>query len=165
MAGGAAPCSIGKPEMPISINEEWWVNDQTPDNPFGKSEDYEAFLDYVGALNRSLTPEIAAEPLRINVEELNDHPEYQDAAIGALQMWASVTPLEFEIVSDTPWDRETDWIRVVSPELGEQSDGTPSRATATSASASASTTPSPTSPTSAATSTISTSTSSATSSA
>ena len=104
-------------------DEQWWVNDQTPDNPFGKSDDYEAFLDYLGDLGRSLSPEIAAEPLRINVEELNNHPEYQAAAIGALEMWSSVTPLEFEIVTDTPWNRATDWMRVVSPELGERSDG------------------------------------------
>ncbi|EPX78220.1 M10 family metallopeptidase C-terminal domain-containing protein [Litoreibacter arenae] len=104
-------------------SDQWWVNDQTPDNPYGKSEDYEAYLDYLGALNRSLTPEIAAEPLRINVEELSNHPEYQAAAVGALQMWASVTPLEFEIVDDTPWDSTTDWMRVVSPELGEPNDG------------------------------------------
>ena len=111
--------------MPVSaqLNDQWWVNDQTPDNPFGKGEDYEEFLDYLGALNRSLTPEIAAQPLRINVQELNDHPDYQEAAVGALQMWASVTPLEFEIVYDTPWDRNTDWMRIVSPELGESSDG------------------------------------------
>ena len=102
---------------------DWWVNDQTPDNPYGKSDDYDAFLDYLGALGRSLTPAIAAEPLRVNVQELNDHPEYQAAAVGALQMWSSVTPLQFEIVDDTPWDRSTDWIQVVSPELGEGSDG------------------------------------------
>lgn len=36
--------------FPTQMNDQWWVNDQTPDNPFGKSEDYEAFLDYVGAL-------------------------------------------------------------------------------------------------------------------
>ncbi|MDU9005315.1 M10 family metallopeptidase C-terminal domain-containing protein [Sedimentitalea todarodis] len=108
---------------PSETAVEWWVNDQTPDNPYGKSEDYEAFLDYVGALNRSLTPAIAAEPLRINVQELSNHPEYQAAAVGALQMWSSVTPLEFEIVYDTPWDSSTDWMRVVSPELGEPSDG------------------------------------------
>ncbi len=41
--------------------DQWWVNDQTPDNPYGKSEDYEAFLDYLGALGRSLTPAIARE--------------------------------------------------------------------------------------------------------
>ena len=104
-------------------NEDWWINDQTPDNPYGKSEDYDAFLSYLGALNRSLTPEIAAQPLRINVTELNDHPAYKAAAIGALQMWSSVTPLSFEIVDDTPYDRATDWIQVVSPELGENSDG------------------------------------------
>ncbi len=103
--------------------DPWWVNDQTPDNPYGKSEDYDAFLDYLGALGRSLTPEIAAEPLRINVQELNDHPEYKDAAIGALQMWASVTPLVFEIVDDAPFDADTDWMEVVSPELGEGDDG------------------------------------------
>ncbi|MGB3242909.1 MAG: M10 family metallopeptidase C-terminal domain-containing protein, partial [Sulfitobacter sp.] len=111
--------------MPDSnqANDEWWVNDQTPDNPFGISDDYEAYLDYLGALNRSLTPAIAGEPLRINVSELSDHPEYQAAAVGALQTWASVTPLQFEIVYDTPWNPATDWIRVVSPELGEPSDG------------------------------------------
>ena len=108
---------------PIQPSEEWWVNDQTPDNPFGKSEDYEAFLDYLGSLNRSLTPAIAQEPLVINVTELNDHPDYKAAAIGALDMWASVTPLEFVIVDDQPWDRSTQWMRVVSPEIGEPNDG------------------------------------------
>jgi Ca2+-binding RTX toxin-like protein len=111
--------------MPSSdqTNDQWWVNDQTPDNPFGKSEDYEAYLDYLGALDRSLTPEIAGEPLRINVSELNDHPEYKESAIGALQMWASVTPLEFVIVDDAPFNEETDWMEVVSPEIGEEDDG------------------------------------------
>jgi Ca2+-binding RTX toxin-like protein len=104
-------------------SDPWWVNDQTPDNLYGKSEDYGSFLDYLGALNRSLTPEIAAETLRINVHELNDHPEYKAAAIGALQMWSSVTPLTFEIVDDAPFDSATDWIEVVSPELGEDDDG------------------------------------------
>lgn len=108
---------------PRHIRDDWWINDQTPDNPYGKSEDYESFLDYLGALPRSLTPEIAAEPLRINVSELNDHPEYKAAAIGALQMWASVTPLKFEIVDDAPFNPATDWMEVVSPELGEEDDG------------------------------------------
>lgn len=99
--------------------QEWWINDQTPDNPFGKSEDYEAYLDYLGDLNRSLTPEIASEPLKINVSELSNHPEYMEAAIGALEMWASVTPLEFEIITDEPYDRDTQWMEVVSPEVGE----------------------------------------------
>ena len=39
-----------------------------------------------------MTPEIAAEPLRINVHELNDHPDYKAAAVGALQVWSTVTP-------------------------------------------------------------------------
>ena len=108
---------------PDQSTEQWWVNNQTPENPYGKSEDYDAFLDYLGALNRSLTPEIASEPLRINVSDLNDHPGYKDAAVGALQMWSSVTPLEFEIVDDEPYDPETQWMQVVSPELGEPSDG------------------------------------------
>ncbi|ETW14799.1 hemolysin-type calcium-binding protein [Roseivivax marinus] len=102
---------------------EWWVNDQTPDNPYDKSEDYDAFLDYLGALPRSLTPERASEPLEINVSDLNDHPDYKDAAIGALEMWSSVTPLQFEIIDDQPFDRATQWMQVVSPELGEPSDG------------------------------------------
>ncbi|MFV0300512.1 MAG: M10 family metallopeptidase C-terminal domain-containing protein, partial [Paracoccus sp. (in: a-proteobacteria)] len=108
---------------PIQADEEWWVNDQTPDNPFGKSTDYDAFLDYLGALRRSLTPAIAAEPLVINVSELNDHPDFKAAAIGALQMWSSVTPLVFEIVDDRPFNPTTDWMQVVSPELGEEDDG------------------------------------------
>lgn len=104
-------------------DDQWWINDQTPDNPYGKSEDYDSFLEYLGALGRSLTPEKAAETLRINVHELNDHPEYKAAAIGALQMWSSVTPLKFEIVDDAPFNRTKDWIEVVSPELGEDDDG------------------------------------------
>ncbi|AUQ71375.1 M10 family metallopeptidase C-terminal domain-containing protein [Phaeobacter inhibens] len=104
-------------------NTDWWTNDQTPENPFGKSEDYEGFLDYLGALGRSLTPEIAAEPLVINLTGLNDHPAYKDAAIGALEMWSSVTPLQFEIVDDAPYDADLHWMEVVSPEIGEQSDG------------------------------------------
>ena len=109
--------------MPTPNDDQWWVNDQTPDNPYGKSEDYDAFLNYLGALNRSLTPAIAAAPLRINVQELNNHPEYKAAAIGALQTWATVTPLRFVIVDDTPFNRATDWMQVVSPEIGENSDG------------------------------------------
>ena len=108
-------------------SEEWWINDQTPDNPFGKSEDYEAFLTYVGALNRSLTPAIAAQPLRINVHELNNHPDYKAAAIGALDLWSSVTPLRFEIVA---------------PNWANPATAAPFPATAMSASASGSTTPS-----------------------
>lgn len=104
-------------------NTDWWTDDQTPENPFGKSEDYEGFLDYLGALGRSLTPEIAAEPLVINLTGLNDHPAYKDAAIGALEMWSSVTPLQFEIVDDAPYDADLHWMEVVSPEIGEQSDG------------------------------------------
>ena len=110
------------PSSSQSINQ-WWVNDQTPDNPFGKSADYEAYLDYLGALDRSLTPEIAAGPLRINVQELGNHPEFLAAVVGALNMWASVTPFTFEIVSDAPFNPATDWMEVVSPELGEADDG------------------------------------------
>jgi Ca2+-binding RTX toxin-like protein len=110
------------PNSPQS-DDQWWINDQTPDNPFGKSADYEDFLGYLGALPRSLTPAIASGPLIINVQELNDHPEYKAAAIGALQMWSSVTPLEFVIVDDVPFDPDTQWMQIVSPELGEPSDG------------------------------------------
>ncbi|TWI87332.1 Ca2+-binding RTX toxin-like protein [Roseibium hamelinense] len=104
-------------------SEIWWVNDQSPENPFGKSEDYEAYLDYLGALPRSLTPETTAQPLVINVGELNNHPDYKAAAIGALNMWSSVTPMQFEVVDDVPFDPDTQWMEVVSPEVGEQSDG------------------------------------------
>jgi hypothetical protein len=109
--------------VPLPTSDQWWVNDQSPDNPFGKSEDYDAFLDYLGALDRSLSPDLAAGPLRINVTDLNDHPGYKDAAIGALAAWSSVTPLEFEVVDDAPFDAATDWMEVVSPELGEPDDG------------------------------------------
>ena len=105
------------------FSDEWWINDQTPDNPFGKSEDYEAYLDYLGALPRSLTPEMAAQPLVINVTELNDHPEYKEAVIGALQMWSATTPLQFEVVDDAPYDPDAHWMQIVSPEIGEQNDG------------------------------------------
>ncbi|MHA7773803.1 M10 family metallopeptidase C-terminal domain-containing protein [Roseibium sp. M-1] len=108
---------------PNQPGDEWWINDQTPDNPFGKSEDYEAYLDYLGALPRSLTPEIASQPLVINVTELNDHPDFKAAAIGALNMWASVTPFQFEIVDDAAYDPDQHWMRIISPELGEQNDG------------------------------------------
>ena len=108
---------------PSQTSDQWWVNDQTPDNPYGKSEDYKSYLTYLGALDRSLTPAIAAGTLRINVSELNDHPEYKAAAIGALQMWALVTPLKFEIVDNAPYNSATDWMEVVSPELGEEDDG------------------------------------------
>jgi Ca2+-binding RTX toxin-like protein len=111
--------------MPSSnqTNAEWWVNDQTPDNPFAKSADYEAYLNYLGALDRSLTPEIAAGPLRINVSELNDHPAFKAAAIGALESWAATSGLEFVIVDDAPFNATTDWMQIVSPELGEADDG------------------------------------------
>jgi Ca2+-binding RTX toxin-like protein len=108
---------------PSQTSDQWWINDQTPENPYGKSEDYESFLNYLGALRRSLTPEIAAGTLRIYVYDLNDHPDYKAAAIGALQMWSSVTPLKFEIVDNAPFNSATDWMEVVSPELGEEDDG------------------------------------------
>ena len=102
---------------------DWVVNDQTPDNPYGKSTDYEAYLDYLGALKTKLTPEIAAGTIKINVFELNDHPDFKAAAIGALEQWASSTGLEFEIVDDRPFDKKVDYMQVVSPELGEANDG------------------------------------------
>src|SRR5262245_49005653 len=108
--------------MPTQNNDQWWVNDQTPDNPYGKSDDYGAFLDYLGARDRSITPEIAAGALRINAFELNDHPEYKAAAIGALETWASVRPLKFQLVDDAPYNDATDWMEVVSPELNENDD-------------------------------------------
>ncbi len=111
--------------MPNSsqTSNQWWVNDQTPDNPFGKSTDYEAYLDYLGALDRSLTPTIAQGTLRINVSELNNHPEFKASVIGAIEAWAAVTPLKFEIVDDAPYNEATDWMQIVSPELGEEDDG------------------------------------------
>jgi Ca2+-binding RTX toxin-like protein len=108
---------------PSQSSDQWWVNDQTPDNPYGKSENYEDFLDYLGALPRSLTAARAQGVLRVNVTELNDHPEYKAAAIGALEQWALVTPLRFEIVDNAAFNPATDWIEVVSPELGEPDDG------------------------------------------
>lgn len=105
--------------------QDWWINDQTPENRFDKSTDYESYLDYLGelSLRRALTPEIAAEPITVNLSEINDHPEYQDAAIGALNMWSSVTPLEFEIITDKPYDEDSQYMEVISPEIGETNDG------------------------------------------
>ena len=103
--------------------QDWMNTDQSPDNPYGKSTDYEGFLGYLGDLDRPLTPEIAAQPITINVSELNDHPEYKAAAIGALQQWSAVTPLTFTIVDDRPFDPAQDYMEVVSPELGELDDG------------------------------------------
>jgi len=37
-------------------------------------------------------------------------------------MWALVTPLKFEIVDNAPYNSATDWMQVVSPELGEEDD-------------------------------------------
>jgi len=85
--------------MPQAI-PAWAVNNQTPDNPYGKSTDYESYLDYLGDLPRKLTPEMAAGTIKINVFELNDHPDYKAAAIGALEQWASTTPFKFEFVDD-----------------------------------------------------------------
>lgn len=102
---------------------DWVANDQTPDNPYGKSTDYEAYLAYVGALQTRLTPALAAGMIRINVFELNDHPDFKAAAIGALQQWASTSGLKFEIVDDRAYDKTTDYMQVVSPELGERNDG------------------------------------------
>src|SRR5882757_8195024 len=68
---------------------DWQNIDQTPDNPYNKDTDYEAFLTYLGALTRPLTPAQAQSPLVVNVSELNNHPDYKEAAIGALQMWST----------------------------------------------------------------------------
>lgn len=107
----------------MADNLDWMNIDQTPDNPYGKGEDYEAFLNYLGALPRPLTPALAAGVLRINVSELNNHPDFKQAAIDALAQWSAVTPLRFEIVDDAPYNPATDYMQVVSPEVGEEDDG------------------------------------------
>ncbi len=38
-------------------------------------------------------------------------------------MWSAVTPLQFTIVTDRPFNAATDYLEVVSPEVGEQDDG------------------------------------------
>lgn len=108
---------------PAQDDAQWWVNDSTPENPYGKSEDYEGFLNYLGALRRSLTPELAQGELRINLTELNDHPDYKAAAIAALEAWEATTGLKFTVVDDAPYNEDTDYMEVVSPEIGEPSDG------------------------------------------
>ena len=108
--------------MPDTI-PNWVTNDQTPDNPYAKSTDYQAYLDYLGALPSKLTPDMAAGPIKINVFELNDHPDYKAAAIGALEQWSSTTGLTFTIIDDRAYDKHKDYMQVVSPELGERSDG------------------------------------------
>ncbi len=45
---------------PSQTNDQWWINDQTPDNPFEKGEDCEAFADYAGVLDRSPMSEMAS---------------------------------------------------------------------------------------------------------
>ncbi|WP_186002606.1 M10 family metallopeptidase C-terminal domain-containing protein [Mycobacterium sp. KBS0706] len=103
--------------------QNWQNIDQTPDNPFNKDTNYETFLTYLGALNRPLTPAMAQSPIVVNLSELSDHPAYLEAATGALQMWSAVTPLQFTIVTDRPFNAATDYLEVVSPEVGEQDDG------------------------------------------
>lgn len=98
-------------------SDDWRDLDQTPINIFEKSTDYEAFMGRLTALNRPLTPEMAHEPITVNLEELNNHPDYREAAEGALQTWSWVTPLTFEFVT------EDEYLTVVSPEVGEPSDG------------------------------------------
>ncbi len=98
-------------------DKSWQNIDQTPLNTFGKSTDYEAFLDYLGALQRDLTPEMAQQPIKVNLEELNNHPDYKAAAMAALQQWSTVTPLKFEFVTSG------EYLKVVSPEVGEKDDG------------------------------------------
>src|SRR5437762_2023468 len=105
-------------------NQDWVNTDQSPDNPYGKSTDYESFLGYLGALPRPLTPTMAHQPIAVNVSELNNHPDYKAAATGALQQWSAVTPLQFTIVDNRPYDPAQDYMQVVSPELGQPDEGT-----------------------------------------
>lgn len=107
----------------MSDVRDWMNINQTPDNPYGKGDDYEAFLNYLGALQRPLTPAIASQPIRINVSELNNHPDFKEAAIAALRQWEAASPLRFEIIDDRPYDPATDYMQVVSPEIGEEGEG------------------------------------------
>ena len=116
----ANPTVVPVPYVPRAdpfTAEDWQQIDQTPENPFGKSTDYEAFMDRLGSLNRPLTPAMAAEPITVNLEELNNHPGYRAAAEGALAAWSAVTPLQFELVTGD------EYLTVVSPEVGERNDG------------------------------------------
>ncbi|EJN01629.1 M10 family metallopeptidase C-terminal domain-containing protein [Phyllobacterium sp. YR531] len=115
-SNGGAPAATAVPLGAVTYPDPSNI-DQTPDNPFGKSTDYEAFLDRLGTLSRQLTPEMAANPIKINLEELNDHPEYKLSAQQALEQWSAVTPLKFEFVTTG------EWIKVISPEVGETNDG------------------------------------------
>lgn len=65
--------------MPSSsqTTDQWWVNDHTSKNPCIESNDATC-LDYPGALDDSLTANIAAEWFVIKVAKLNDHPGQQD---------------------------------------------------------------------------------------
>jgi Ca2+-binding RTX toxin-like protein len=105
-------------------NLDWMNVNQVPDNPYGKSDDYEAFMTYLGALSRPLTVAQAQNPIVINVSGLNAHPDYKAAAIGALQQWSATTPLQFTFVDDRPYNSATDYMQVVSPEIGQTDDGT-----------------------------------------
>ncbi len=108
--------------MPDTI-PKWVTNNQTPNNPYDKSADYEGYLDYLGALTSKVTPDLAAGVIKINVFDLNDHPDFKAAAIGALEQWASTTGFTFQIIDDRAFDTKTDFMQVVSPELGEKNDG------------------------------------------
>src|SRR5688572_8575491 len=66
--------------------------DQKPENLFDKSTDYEAFMTRLTSLRsgRSITNASAARTIRIDLEELNDHPDYKEAARQALLQWSAV---------------------------------------------------------------------------
>ncbi|WP_343713516.1 M10 family metallopeptidase C-terminal domain-containing protein [Inquilinus sp.] len=120
---GGADAAAGTFTISPEDLQNWQNIDQTPDNPYNKDTNYETFLDYLGALQRPLTPEMAHDPIVVNLFGLNAHPDYKEAAIGALQMWSAVTPLQFTIVDDRAYNASTDYLRVVSPEVGQRDDG------------------------------------------
>lgn len=97
---------------------DWQNLDQTPLNLFAKSEDYEAFMTRLSSLGRPLTAAAAHQPIKVNLEEMNNHLDYKIAAEGALQTWSWVTPLKFEFVDSGQY------LTVVSPEVGENDDRT-----------------------------------------
>lgn len=101
--------------------------DQTPDNPYSKLADYEAFMTKLGSnnnriaqfLKRDLDPDTVEVQARIkvNLEALNFDPQFREGARRALEQWSAVTPLQFELVT------LGEDINVVSPKVGEPNDG------------------------------------------
>lgn len=107
---------------PNQTSDQFWSDDQTQDSPFDRRKDCEGCLDYIGALEHRLTPELLSKPIGFDVPELKNHPGYQASAVGALEIWPPVTSFEFEAVDDATYGENRGWMPIVCSEVGEESD-------------------------------------------